>query len=283
MSGRRLLRRARRRLRVRGARLDEAARGELVEAIEGLERGRAAGTRRERREAAHRLAERLHEHLPKGALELVREWVLVIAVALVVAFAVKHSVVEPYVVPSRSMVPTLVAGDRIMVSKCAYDARVPFTALRLARVREPRRWEIIVFSTRHIPDASAQPRHFVKRVVGLPGEVLEIRDGEVYADDVRLEKPPAPAASCYYVNPVPGRTTPLPLEDGSGGEREVPWRYGFAGQRFRVPEGHYFVLGDNSSESLDVRCWGFVPREDIRGRVLFRWKLAWPFYAGPVR
>jgi signal peptidase I len=260
-----------------------AARGGLVKAIEGLARAREAGTRRERREAAHRLAERLHEHLPKSALELVREWVRIVALALVVAFAVKHSVVEPYVVPSRSMVPTLVAGDRIMVNKCAYDVRVPFTPWRLAQVREPRRWEVIVFSTRHIPDASALPKNFVKRVVGLPGEEIEIRGGEIYADGVHVEKPPALAAWCYYLNPVEGRTTTQPLEDGRGDEREVPWRYGFAGRRFRVPEGHYFVLGDNSSESLDGRCWGFVPREDIRGRVLFHWQLAWPFYAGPVR
>ena len=255
-------------MKARGSRLDEDARTELLSAIDGLERAAASATRRERRAAARRLADGVHHHLPRRPLEALREWLVIMAVALIIAFSVKHSVVEPYVVPTRSMVPTLPARDRILVSKCAYDVWLPFTRVRLARVRDPRRWEVIVFTTRGINGTGDLPRHFVKRVVGLPGETLEIRDGDIIVNGETVPKPAAITETCYYDNV---------FEDG-----ETP-RYGLPGQTFTVPEGRYFVLGDNSGESLDSRIWGFVPRRNVRGRVLFRWKPAWPFYEGPVR
>lgn len=251
-----------------GSRLDEEARTELRAAFEGLEAA-ATGTRRERRAAASRVADCVHHRLPRRPLEALREWLLIIIVALVGAFGVKYSVVEPYVVPTRSMVPTLPAHDRILVSKCAYDVWLPFTRVRVARVREPERWDVIVFTTRGIDGTGALPRHFVKRVVGLPGEVLQIRDGEIIVNGERAPKPAFLAEACYYENAVPSDdTTP---------------RYGLRGQPFTVPEGCYFMLGDNSADSLDGRVWGFVPRGNVRGRVLLRWKPSWPFYEGPVR
>jgi len=289
VSARRCLRRAQRRLRAHGARLDDAARSELVEAIDALDHALHAPGAPERREAARRLAARrlagsLHRHLPRRPVEVLREWLLIILAAVLVAFALKHSVLEPYSVPTLSMAPALKAQDRIMVSKCAYDVWLPFTRVRLARVREPRRWDVIVFTTRHIPDASAAPRNFVKRVVGLPGETLEIRQGDIYVNDALVPKPPFLADSCYYLNTPEGRTSMLALGNAKpdGAEREVLWRYGKLHQRFTVPQGHYFVLGDNSSASLDGRCWGFVPRRDVRGRVVCRWRFTWPFYGGPV-
>lgn len=284
MSARRLLRKAQHRLRAHGARLDEAARAELAEAIDALEHALRAPGAPEPRVAARRLADSLHRHLPRRPAEVLREWLLIILAAVLVAFAVKHSLLEPYTVPTRSMAPALKAHDRIMVSKCAYDVWLPFTRVRLARVREPRRWDVIVFTTRGIPDASAAPRNFVKRVVGLPGETLEIRQGDIYVNGALVPKPPFLADSCYYLNTLGGKTSTLALSNDNpdGAEREVLWRYGKLDQRFTVPEGHYFVLGDNSSASLDGRCWGFVPRREIRGRVVCRWRFKWPFYEGPV-
>ena len=269
MSARPLLHKARRRMRRRGSRLGEDERAELDAALDGLERAIATGTRGERRVAARHVADGVRRHLPRRPLEALREWTIIIAAALVVSFSVKHSVVEPYVVPTRSMDPTLRVGDRIVVSKCAYDVWLPFTAVRLVRVRDPARWDVIVFTTRGINGTGELPRHFVKRVVGLPGETLEIRDGEIVVDGEVVPKPAAIAGTCYYENAVP---------DGDGKPR-----YGRPGQTFTVPEGHYFVLGDNSADSLDGRVWGFVPRENVRGRALVRYTPAWPFYEAPVR
>jgi len=283
VSARSILRTARRRLHRYGAYLDDAVRASLVEQADALERSLHEGSTRESREAAQRLVDGVGRHLPRRAIEVVREWLIIILISFVIAFAMKDSLIEPYVVPTRSMFPTLRVDDRIVVSKCAYDVWLPFAEMRLARVRDPKRWEVIVFTTRDIPDASAAPRDFVKRVVGLPGEVIELRDGEIYANGVLVEKPPSLAESCYYVNTPDGRTSMQALDDGSGDAREVVWRYGMIGQCFAVPEGHYFVLGDNSIESLDGRCWGFVSREAVRGRVMARWRLHWPFYGGPVR
>lgn len=169
-------------------------------------------------------------------------------------------------VPSGSMKPSILAGDRIVVDKLAYDLRVPFTLLRLAHWDDPRRGDIVTFPS------PADERLFVKRVIGVPGDVIEL-------DANRL-----------VVNGEAARYTPLTdreistlVEHGSGhyhyfyeeigGDRRVVMfneyprrsRHGNFGP-VRVPDGHYFMLGDNRDNSGDSRVIGLVSRDRILGR-----------------
>jgi signal peptidase I len=182
--------------------------------------------------------------LPEPWRSLV-DWALSIVVAVVVVLGIKVEVANPYRVPSASMEPTLhcarpadscLAGhsDRVVANRFIY------------RFRDPERGEIVVF---HAPattlEACSEKGTFVKRIVGLPGEVVSERNGIVYIDGRRVEEP--------YVTPS--------LRD----RRTHEWP--------RVPAGHYFMMGDNRSHSCDSRDWGTVPRESLIGPVFLTY---WP-------
>ncbi len=167
-------------------------------------------------------------------------------VMIVGLLAFRSSVAEPYVVPTSSMEPAIVPGDRLLVLKGSYDLRVPFTRHSLLKTGEPQRGDVIVF--RYPPDPSI---HYVKRLVGLPGEDLEIVDGHVRVNGEPLAE---------------GRYGHAPYE-----VRRLPHLEDPRVLRVHVPEGHYFFMGDNRDNSNDSRAWGFVPRENIEGRALGIW------------
>jgi signal peptidase I len=146
--------------------------------------------------------------------------------ALVLALILRTFVVQAFWIPSGSMIPTLLPGDRVLVAKFWYS----FT--------EPKRGQIIVFEYPVDPK-----RDFVKRVIGLPGDVVDIRDGVVYIDGNPLSEP------------------------------YVQYHDSYDMESTRVPEDEYFVMGDNRPNSQDSRFWGFVPEENIKGPAFFRY---WP-------
>ena len=158
-----------------------------------------------------------------------QEFVESIVWAVVVALAIRTFIVAPFKIPSGSMRPTLIEGDRILVSKFLY------------RFRDPRRGEIVVF---RYPEDPKRP--FIKRVAAIGGERAEIRDGQLLINDQLATGPPALQAN-HYVN---------------RGD------FGQAGQGVEVPPRNFYVLGDNSSFSHDSRFWGFVPRRLLIGRAL---------------
>lgn len=174
-----------------------------------------------------------------------REWAESILIALALAIFVRIFFFEFYKIPTNSMVPTLVPGDRILVSKCIYGPRVPFIGVRIPGYRNPERGEVIVFISP--PDRS---KAYVKRVVGLPGDKVQIKNGNVYINGEPVSDPDI-STNFYY----------------NRGE------YGEEGEPITVPENHYFVLGDNSLSSKDSRYWGFVPSEDVLGKSILIW---WP-------
>jgi signal peptidase I len=162
---------------------------------------------------------------------VVAEWMVILSLALGVALLVRHFVIQTFSIPSASMYPTLKVKDRLLVEKLAYQ------------YRDVRRGEIIVFKT----PKSVQVRNndkiedFVKRVVGLPGETVEIKANQVLINGKPLNEPYLPK----------GIVT-------TGDQRVI------------VPIDQYFVMGDNRGDSFDSRGWGTVPRSLIVGRVLFR-------------
>jgi signal peptidase I len=184
--------------------------------------------------------------------------------ALLVAFSFKSAVAELNVVPTGSMKPTILEGDRLLINKLAYDLKVPFTRLRLARWADPKRGDIVVFPS------PADGTRLVKRVVGLPGDHLAMVDNHLVING----KPLALAADNP---PDPEDRVALPDEPrlfakehlGTRWHRIMllptrPFLRSFA--PMTIPPGHYFVMGDNRDNSGDSRFFGLVPRRDILGR-----------------
>ncbi|HYA62524.1 MAG TPA: signal peptidase I [Candidatus Sulfotelmatobacter sp.] len=145
------------------------------------------------------------------------------------------------VIPSGSMEDTLLIGDHLIMSRLGYDAGVPFTNWHVPLWRNPRRLQIVIFKP---PFDLTQP-DYVKRVIGLPGETVDVHDGAVWINGRKL-------AENYTV----GRT-----EAPTKFQLTVP----YGGLPYKVPEDCYFVMGDNRENSLDSRFWGCVPRNDILG------------------
>ncbi len=185
------------------------------------------------------------------------EWVRVILIALVITFVVRWAVIEPYSIPSGSMETALFAGDRIFVNKFVYGLRTPFANDHIWRGRDPERGDLVVFRT---VEPDSPHRILVKRVAALPGETVRIADGGLYVDGQRVSEPPEVAELTYTAPANPNMT------DMRYGVRPEP-------EFARVPDDHYFLLGDNSRNSRDGRQFGWVPREHILGRVFAVW---WP-------
>ena len=179
-------------------------------------------------------------------MKRVLEYAAVIAAAVLVALAVQAWLVKPYRIPSESMLDTLRPGDRVLVNRAVYH------------LREPHRGDVVVFLYPHDPSVV-----FIKRIVGVPGDVLEVRDGRLYVNGERPGEP--------YVHRTAGRTDPTVAQAAiAGSTLHDPWALA---EPYRVPNGQYFVMGDNRTDSDDSRDWGTVPRTAIVGEGLATY---WP-------
>jgi signal peptidase I len=147
------------------------------------------------------------------------------------------------VIPSGSMENTLLIGDHLIMSRLGYDAGIPFTNVHVPLWKNPKRQQVIIFKPPFEPDKP----DFVKRVIGLPGDLVDIHDGAVWINGKRL-------AENYTLGP----TEPAPPGQAPAGLADITLPY-------RVPENCYFAMGDNRTNSLDSRFWGCVPRNDIIG------------------
>ncbi len=164
-----------------------------------------------------------------------------IIIAVILALLIRTFVVQAFKIPSGSMLETLQIGDHILVNKFIYGTRVPFTNIKLLPVRKPERGDIIVF--KYPVD---EKRDFIKRVIGVPGDVIEIRNKIVYVNDVELEDDDYVVYRDETV--IPGQ------RDNFGPET--------------VPEDSYFMMGDNRDGSFDSRFWGYVKEDEILGKAL---------------
>jgi signal peptidase I len=200
----------------------------------------------------------------------------------IVVFLLRSFLFEPFKIPSGSMIPTLLVGDLILVNKFSYGVRLPVIHTKVLDVGLPQRGDTMVF--RYPLDTSVD---YVKRVVGLPGDKVTIRNNRLSIND--KEVPLQPAGEFYDVEQgkyVPqfsetlGEVThklltelnnPSLIRPIQGVPHSDKCSYVATGVTCNVPPGHYFVMGDNRENSLDSRYWGFVPEENLVGRAFFIW------------
>lgn len=180
---------------------------------------------------------------------------------LFIVFVLRSFLVEPFQIPSSSMVPTLLVGDYILVNKFTYGIRLPVIRTKVLDINEPERGDVMVFFPPHMNDT-----YFIKRVIGLPGDTVSYRNKQVYVNGEELAREPAddPGLDLRY------RID----EELIGGDEHL-----MQVDRLRpapdftvvVKPGHYFMMGDNRDNSSDSRVWGQVPEKDIVGRAFAIW------------
>jgi len=173
-----------------------------------------------------------------------REYAESILWAVVLALVIRTCVIQSFKIPSGSMENTLVIGDCLLVNKFIYGIRVPFTDLRLPAVRDPKRGDVLVF--KYPEDRS---KDFIKRLIGVPGDEIMVRDKRVYVNGTIYQNP-------HEVHKDP-QIQPRTVRDNFG--------------PVRVPANSYFMMGDNRDNSYDSRFWGFVPKVDVVGLAVIKY------------
>jgi len=196
-------------------------------------------------------------------IRTVWDWTKSIAVAFVLFLIIRAFVVEAFKIPTSSMENTLLVGDFLIVNKAVYGAEIPGVGLRIPGFAEPDRGDVIVFNPPHDPS-----KNYVKRLIGLPGDTLEMRGKDVYVNGHRQAEPYA-----RYLD-----------QGGDAVHPSMGWQHRFLPRTLAateyspsrdnwgplvVPDSSFFVLGDNRDNSEDSRYWGFVGRQAIRGRPWF--------------
>jgi len=212
------------------------------------------------------------------------EWSETIFSAVVLASVVMYLFVQAFKIPSGSMRVTFLEGDHLFVNKFIYGFRVPYTNKKVLNFKKINRGDIVVFQFPSFDPAEEQcggrqyGKDFIKRVIGLPGETVELKDGKVFINGVQLSDEP------YTQYLDPGRYPRPHTSRVPPGEYQAFWenrtlakvvselvRDNFG--PVRVPQGHYLVMGDNRDRSCDSRYWGPVPAYMIKGKALF---IYWP-------
>lgn len=201
---------------------------------------------------------------------------------ILAVFFLRSFLVEPFKIPSGSMIPTLLVGDYILVNKYTYGIRLPVINKKIVDVNEPQRGDVMVFRYPDKPELD-----YIKRVVGLPGDTVEYFDKrlKINGEAVPIERDgdfvhrDRLYSSEKFIETL-GDTQHALLNDADKPAfvpqiHQFPQRsnctYTNSGVRCKVPEGHYFVMGDNRDDSSDSRVWGFVPEENIVGKAFFIW------------
>jgi signal peptidase I len=176
----------------------------------------------------------------KSQRTIFQEYSEAFVVAIILAILIRALLVQAFKIPSGSMEPTLLIGDHILVNKLIYGIRIPFTKARWPEFTAPRRGDVIVFV---FPED--RTKDFIKRVVAIGGDTVEIRNKKVFINGKEV-----PDKHAYFrdSNILPAEKSP---RDNLG--------------PFKVPEGYLFAMGDNRDFSHDSRFWGFVPVEDVKG------------------
>jgi signal peptidase I len=188
-------------------------------------------------------------HMPEFKKSTLREYFESIVIAVILALFIRTFVVQAFKIPTGSMENNLLIGDHLLVNKFVFGPTESRLERALLPVTDIKRGDVIVFKYPEEPD-----RDFIKRVIGLPGETLEVREKKVYINGRPLDEPYA-----HYLQPVSS-----PSEFHEVTSFDVRDRYG----PVTVPPNQFFMMGDNRDNSQDSRYWGFLPRENIKGKAL---------------
>ena len=186
---------------------------------------------------------------------------------LVIVLILRSFLIEPFQIPTGSMIPTLEVGDFILVNKYAYGVRLPVIGTKLIDVDDPDRGEVMVFIPPH------ENKYYIKRVIGLPGDTVRYEDKDLYINGELITK--------EYVEPISVDTSigDLPgvlYSETINGVEHATQHIDAVGRRrarttWVIPNGHYFMMGDNRDNSSDSREWGPVPEKDIVGKAIAVW------------
>jgi signal peptidase I len=190
---------------------------------------------------------------------IVREYFESIVIAVILALFIRTFVVQAFKIPTGSMEENLLIGDHLLVNKFVFAPTMSASEVSLLPVDTIHRGDVIVFKYPEEPD-----RDFIKRVIGLPGETIEIREKKVYVNGSPMQEPYA-----HYLEPL---STLSELHEVTS--LDVREKYG----PVTVPPDHFFVMGDNRDNSQDSRYWGFLPRNYVKGRALV---IYWSYESGP--
>jgi signal peptidase I len=193
-----------------------------------------------------------------------KEWVKPLGLVAAIVFPFKSAVADWNWVPSGSMRPTILEGDLVVINKLAYDLKVPFTTVHLAEWSNPQRGDIAVFYSPY------DGTRLVKRVIGLPGDRISLRQNRLEINGVAVSWASADEKWRLYANDVEKQNATVIQETLGTVQHPITQLSGMGAIRsfseITVPAGHYFMMGDNRDCSFDSRYFGFVPREQIIGQ-----------------
>jgi signal peptidase I len=193
--------------------------------------------------------------MPEFKKSIAREYFESLVIAVVLALFIRTFVVQAFKIPTGSMEQNLLIGDHLLVNKFVFGPAVSPIERAVLPMKDIHRKDVIVFKYPEEPE-----RDFIKRVIGLPGETVELRNKHVFVNGQPLDEP-----YVYFLENPPALPQEMELANelqGVSGDPRV--RYG----PVTVPSGQYFVMGDNRDNSQDSRYWGFLPRENVKGRAL---------------
>ncbi len=210
------------------------------------------------------------------------EWGAGFFPVILIVFVLRSFFFEPFKIPSGSMIPTLLVGDFILVNKFTYGIRLPVINKKIIDVNLPQRGDVMVF--RYPEDPSLD---YIKRVVGLPGDTISYQNKQLSINGQKLESEQLDdylhTERLYYSKQFTEKLgdvehrflndvdMPAFIHDPASFPYRENCTYNAAGVICKVPEGHYFMMGDNRDNSRDSRAWGFVPEENIVGKAFFVW------------
>jgi signal peptidase I len=196
---------------------------------------------------------------------------------LLIVLLLRSFIAEPFRIPSGSMMPTLMVGDFILVNKFSYGIRLPVLHTKLLELGQPKRGDVVVFRFPRQPDLD-----YIKRVVGVPGDNIAYYNKRLYVNGKRV--------SMQQVGPYSGTAGPSSngaalefREDLQGVDHSIlitRGKFSVEGE-YTVPDGHYFVMGDNRDNSNDGRYWGYVPEDHLVGKAFFIW-MNWDWSGGGI-
>lgn len=194
---------------------------------------------------------------------------------LLVVLVLRSFLYEPFQIPSGSMIPTLQVGDFILVNKYTYGLRLPVIGTMIMAVNEPQRGDVMVFKEPVNPDVN-----FIKRVIGVPGDQIAYRNKILYVNGVRVSETLVAELRDEF-DPRLGRSLVYRIyEETLDGvthqiRKDMDIEVRLPRTEWTVPEGQYFVMGDNRDRSNDSRYWGFVPEANVVGKAVYIW-MHWP-------